>query len=365
MDLNRKNKDQSSKDDAEAAYFEHLLKQSIEDFFRSPESKVMTEESEIAEALVAHWRKDFSNRFGEKPSYSMIYQCELGVRKIRALSHLSGETSKPVPQIRKTCLTNRPADTVERMKVEFWSVDQPKLQEPAPYPKLPAATSIAKHKTHAVKADTVSWIVGGLVLLTLVAFGSILVLSQRHELDRNIRFDASQLKVKPSSSLEVYQPDDSTQSHGSIPTSSAGGSGLKSSFNQPEANQNADSGLVDPSIASTYVVDTLDQTMEQARMGKALHQKSVAAPIPANPKMVTKTGLTPVHAVEEPNALAASQVKPIATQRRITAPTPQEQASTTSPQNQTPPPDQTNLLGMPQKLRDIFLPNTSTRFDAP
>jgi len=143
MDLNRKNKDQSSKDDAEAAYFEHLLKQSIEDFFRSPESKVMTEESEIAEALVAHWRKDFSNRFGEKPSYSMIYQCELGVRKIRALSHLSGETSKPVPQIRKTSLTNRPADTVERMKVEFWSVDQPKLQEPAPYPKLPAATSIA------------------------------------------------------------------------------------------------------------------------------------------------------------------------------------------------------------------------------
>lgn len=302
-------------DDAEAAYFDHLLGESVEGYFRGPGHGERDPEA-ILSGLTDRWRRDFAARFGEHPSHALIFQCERCVRRIRTLRGAfasgsdtavsaspripvtprvtgSGQEAKNGP---RTIPTNRPAETVGRMKIE-WSPGQPVATEPEPTPPG-GSQPPSRRGGHAARADALNLITGILVLVVLLVLGGFLVLSQNGERARNLKADRQLAE------------------HGA-PVAAGG-------------------------LPDNYAGYTLEQTMGEAR-----------ALVEQVPRTAPVTGTKP----KKPVATSV-EAHPVSTQ--ASAP----EAKAGSARQGGPLPD---LLGMPKSIRGVFAPQGAeeTRFQSP
>ena len=199
----------NSSEDVDKAYFGRLLNESIESFASNPANNELTNENDISKALIAHWKKDFSSRFGEDPSFPLVYQREVGIQKIKELvqsSKFNSSTSDPPPNSPTIVPTNRPVDTVRRMRVEFKAAEDQSWAQ-TPHPKLPVAAIGATHVTHSVQADRINMIVGGGAFLAMIVLALLLVLNAQHEKNVAIKLDTIQPHQTVMPNLDFYQVD--------------------------------------------------------------------------------------------------------------------------------------------------------------
>jgi hypothetical protein len=318
----------SSVDEAENAYFDHLLNESINGYFR----EIGGEFSSCSEAtimdLTDRWRRDFAARFGEHPSHSLVYQCERCIRRIRTLRGPFASISaaraapmapreidpvQPVGIEARSTPNNRPADTVGRMRIE-WSPNQPVTTEFDDLSSQTRGSLPAKRGTHASRADSFNLLAALLVVGGLLLLGGLLYFAQSGETAKNRRADE-----RRSESVTKAAAD---------------------------------------SLPDSYAGQALEETMGQVRKVSGSMPRRVPETASDNGLLPGATTPRPVAALSTLPSAASPVVEPIPAQ------TVQPAQILPSEGLSGPVPD---LLGMPKSLRNAFSPQggAGARFQTP
>lgn len=78
--------EQFGAEEVDAATFGTLLHTTLRDFGNDPKLRDLREEKQIERALVQLWKQLFDNRYGNHPSFPLIYQREAAIRRLRGVA---------------------------------------------------------------------------------------------------------------------------------------------------------------------------------------------------------------------------------------------------------------------------------------
>lgn len=277
----------------EETYVLELLDESLAGFSLGPEIRDLGDPSLVTQLQIARWKRDFSRKFGDHLTESLSSQLDFGIQKIqsmnKALESAPGlqaasadesetGTSGPIP-------TQRPSETLRRMKVEFKAPEEQERLEVHAFNRPSVSPSGERFTTFSSRADKNNLIMAVGALLILLLFGAMMVVGLRHERSIRIRglqhtlranLDVSDMEADPEGLDSGKSPDGSSNpSIRDLSADTSSGNSNQSGSNFvpdilkeiPETSKTAPAGneRIDPNLSAGYFAESLVEKLSAAR----------------------------------------------------------------------------------------------------
>jgi hypothetical protein len=294
--------------EAERAYIFQLLEESISGFTITQEVRDLRDESLIIQLQVAKWKKDFTRRFGEQLTESLQKQLDLGIERIRErnLPHQKPITDKiskdpisgdgALEESAKRVPTQRPTETLQRMKYEFKSAEEQDRLTESSFSIRSTSPSSERFVTFSSRADKNNLILAGFALVILSVLSVFMWVGLRHERERSAKMEGlahrtlranldpaevdgdlnlvvsgndSEVHSEKSSGGTVYSAPTTYQTQGSqtyVPD-------ILKQFPEKPANTPSEGNRLDPNLSAGYFLESLQDKITSARRNQDIKKQ--------------------------------------------------------------------------------------------